>query len=72
MIFSLIYNLLDEDSNPSLQNPETITLSDEADRMMEAPRDIYIFTGAWHNGRMCQISKEGGKNYEHEKLSITA
>ena len=34
--FSLINNLLDEDCNPSLQNPEIITLSDEADRMMEA------------------------------------
>ena len=34
--FSLINNLLDEESNPSLQNPEIITLSNEADRMIEA------------------------------------
>ena len=34
--FTLINNLLDEDSNPSPQNPEIITLSDEADMMMEA------------------------------------
>lgn len=34
--FALINNLLDENSNPSPKNPEVITLSEEADRMLEA------------------------------------
>ena len=33
--FSLIHNLLDEDSNPTVENPEIITLSAEADAMLE-------------------------------------
>lgn len=34
--YSLIRNLLDEDSNPTSTTPEIITLSDEADAMLEA------------------------------------
>jgi len=34
--FSLINNLLDEDSNPTVEIPEIITLSQEADAMLEA------------------------------------
>mgnify|MGYP002855071408 FL=1 len=33
--YSLIKNLLDEDCNPSPSNPEIITLSDEADKLLE-------------------------------------
>ena len=34
--FDLINNLLDEGSNPSAKNPEIITLSEDADKMLEA------------------------------------
>ena len=34
--YALINNLLDEDFNPSAKNPEIITLTDEADRMLES------------------------------------
>ena len=34
--YGLIRNLLDEDTNPTANAPELITLSDEADRMLEA------------------------------------
>ncbi len=34
--YSLIQNLLDEESNPNIEAPEIITLSDEADQMLEA------------------------------------
>ena len=34
--YSLVSNLLDEESNPTVDAPEIITLSDEADKMLEA------------------------------------
>ena len=34
--YSLISNLLDEESNPTVDAPEIITLTDEADKMLEA------------------------------------
>ena len=58
--FSLIGNLLDEDSNPTAKCPEIITLSDEADKMLEAfamelepkLRTEYIDFSDWA-GKLC-------------------
>lgn len=58
--YSLIGNLLDEDSNPTAKSPEIITLSDEADRMLEVfatelepkLRTEYIDFSDWA-GKLC-------------------
>ncbi|MBR1812155.1 MAG: DUF3987 domain-containing protein [Clostridia bacterium] len=58
--YSLIGNLLDEDSNPTAKCPEIITLSEEADKMLEAfatdlepkLRTEYIDFSDWA-GKLC-------------------